>query len=412
MIRIKPSFEIQFTCPECGFDEVQFLRVSVPGIYWLAECSCNKCSTNFLQSLPIGHMLDHPLAVGRDSQKLYPADWNMYWQSEPFLRSFINYKEDKVSIQKVVFIERPKVIILNTLDYLYGHTLLKLYNALHHLDNQQDLGLIIIIPRIFEWMIPKGCAEAWIVDLRLSELRDSYAAIDRFVTNECNRFDEIYASRAYSHPDFASIDIERLTGVLPFNVAEFYQKKPFFTFVLREDRWWLKNRISDLAFRVARKLKISRIVQKSIVRKQDALVSRTIRRIRRDIPEAEFCITGLGKGGSLTSWASDKRSMKITTDIERDWCQMYAKSHVVIGAHGSNMLLPTAHAAGCVEILMEKRNRNIIQDISVRYNDRRQLFFYRFVDQFASPASVASKVVAIYRHYENCYRNMVLHQYR
>src|SRR5690606_17792704 len=100
----------------------------------------------------------------------------------------------------------------------YGHTLLKLYNALHYLDNRQDLGVIIIIPRIFEWMIPKGCAEAWIVDLRLSELRNSYAAIDRFVTNESDRFDEIYASLAYSHPDFTSINIERLTGVRPFPI--------------------------------------------------------------------------------------------------------------------------------------------------------------------------------------------------
>lgn len=412
MIQIKPSLEIQFSCPECDSDDVLVLRVSVPGIYWLAQCSCNKCNTNFLQSLPIGHMLDYPLAVGKDTQKLYPDDWNMYWQSEPFLRSVVNFRNDDVSIRKVVYAQRQKVIILNTLDYLYGHTLLKLYNALHYLDNRQDLGLIIIIPRIFEWMIPRGCAEAWIVDLGLSKLRDSYAAIDGFVAEECHRFDEIYASRAYSHPDFTSIDIERLTGVQPFNVAEFYQHKPFFTFVLREDRWWLKNRLSEVAYRAARKFKIDGIVRKIIVRNQDALVRRTIRRILRDIPEAEFGITGLGKGGSLATWASDKRSMKITTDLEREWCQMYARSHVVIGAHGSNMLLPTAHSAGCVEILMEERNRNIIQDLSVRYNDRRQLFFYRFVDQFASPGSVAAKVVAIYRHYENCYRNMVLNQYQ
>lgn len=411
MIKIKPSLELEFSCPECGSDEVRFSRVSVPGIYWLAEYSCNKCSTDFLQSLPVGHMLDHPLAAGKDSKKLYPDDWNMYWQYEPFLRSIVNYKDDPVSIQKVVYFEHRKVVILNTLDYLYGHTLLKLYNALHYLDARKDLGLIVIIPRIFEWMVPKGCAEVWIVNLRLSELRDGYSAIDRFVAEECTRFEEIHVSRAYSHPDFTSIDIERLTGVAPFDVAEFYQRRPFFTFVLREDRWWLKNRFSQIAYRVARKFKVTGIVQKIIVRNQDALVRRTIRRIRRDIPEAEFGVTGLGKGGSLARWASDRRSTKITTDTEREWCRMYAKSHVVIGAHGSNMLLPTAHSAGCVEVLMEERNRNIMQDLSVRYNDRRQLFFYRFVDQFASPASVAAKVVAMYKHYENCYRNMVLNQY-
>src|SRR5690606_24335798 len=125
----------------------------------------------------------------------------------------------------------------------------------------------------------------------------------------------------------------------------------------------------------------------------------------------EFGITGLGKGGSLSRWASDRRAVKITPEIEREWCRMYAQSHVVIGIHGSNMLLPTAHAAGGVEVLMQDRYRNIVQDLSVRYNDRRHLLFYRFVDQYAAPSSVAAKVVAIYRNYETCYRNCVLNQH-
>lgn len=412
MIRLKPSFELSFPCPECGSDETHLVRISVPGIYWLADYSCKNCGINFLQSLPVGHMLDYPLAVAKESGRLYPEDWNLYWQSAAFLKSCGTIRSDEVSIRKVVYYEYRKVIILNTLDYLYGHTLLKLYNSLFHLDNSKDLGLIIIIPRIFEWMIPKGCAEAWIVDLRLAELAYGYESIDRFVTNECKRFDEVYVSRAYNHPDFTSIDISRLTGVQPFDVNEFYQKKPCFTFALREDRWWLKNQISDIAFRLFRKLKLTRFAGKVLVRKQDALVRRTINLIRRSLPEAEFCITGLGRGGSLARWSADKRSVKIDAEIEREWCRMYAKSHVVIGVHGSNMLLPTAHAAGCVEVLMEARIRNMVQDISVRYNDRRQLFFYRFVDQYVPPASVANKAIAMYRNYENCYRNMVLNQYR
>src|SRR5690606_25655520 len=178
MIRLKPSLEVHFSCPECGSEEIQFVRISTPGIYWLAEYGCKKCGTKFLQSLPVGHMLDHPLAIAKENHKLYPNDWNMYWQYEPFLGSFINFKNDEVSIRKIVYATHQKVIILNTLDYLYGHTLLKLYNALHYIDTRKDLGLIVIIPRIFEWMIPAGCAEAWVVDLRLSELKSGYEAID------------------------------------------------------------------------------------------------------------------------------------------------------------------------------------------------------------------------------------------
>lgn len=411
LIAIKPDPGLSFACPECQSPKVTISRISASGIYWLADCSCGACGIHFQHSLPVSHMIDHPLAINADTNALYPADWNMYWQSAPFFKSTESKRQDNVDIRKVVYKEHRKVIVLNCLDYLYGHTLLKLYSALHHLDTRPDLGLIVIIPSIFEWMIPKGCAEAWIVQLRLGELVYGYDAIDRFVSSELERFDEVHVSKAVNHPDYTSIDISRLTGVTPFDVEKFYEQKPFFTFALREDRWWLRSPLSDFAIRVGRKLGLSRLVAKILVKKQDALVRRTIRLISRQIPEARFAITGLGKGGSLSRWASDKRTTKMNAEIERDWCRLYAQSHVVIGVHGSNMLLPTAHAAGCVEVLMEERDRNVVQDLSVRYNDRRQLFFYRFVDQYAAPSSVAVKVVGMYRNYENCYRNMVLNQY-
>ncbi|HEX7014367.1 MAG TPA: hypothetical protein VF191_02585 [Cyclobacteriaceae bacterium] len=357
-------------------------------------------------------MIDHPLAINVRTQRLYPDDWNMWWQSAPFLRACTQLHEDEVPIRKKIFAEHRRVIILNALDFLYGHSLLKLYNVLHYLDNYKDAGLIVLIPAIFEWLIPEGCAEVWVVELGLGKLRYNYQAIDRFVATECERFDEVSLSTTFNHPDFTRIDISRFTGVQPFDVDKFYDYPPCFTFALREDRWWMKSPLSNFMFRAARKLGFAKLAGKVLVPKQDRLVRRTIKAIRRAIPKAEFFITGLGKAGSLARWASDQRTTRITPDIEREWCQIYAKTHVVIGVHGSNMLLPTAHAAGCVEVLMEDRNRNIVQDLSVRYNDRRQLFFYRFVDQYAPPSSVAAKVVAIYSNYENCYRNMVLNQYQ
>lgn len=60
----------------------------------------------------------------------------------------------------------------------------------------------------------------------------------------------------------------------------------------------------------------------------------------------------------------------------------------------------TAHAVGCVEILPYQRYGNIVQDISVRYTDRMQLFMYRFVDEFASPSYVARHVCSMFKDYE------------
>lgn len=412
IIKIKPELSISFSCPECQSGEVSVARIFTPGIYWLADCKCIQCGISFHQSLPTGHMIDHPLAINTATHRLYPDDWNMWWQSAPFLKFCTTVRKDEISIRKIVHTQHRKVIILNAIDFLYGHSLLKLYNALHYLDNYKDTGLILLIPAIFEWLVPEGCAEVWAVDLGLGRLRDSYEAIDRFVTKECERFDEVSISTTFNHPDFTQIDISRFTGVKPFDVDKFYDYPPCFTFALRDDRWWMRSPLSNLAIRIARKLGLTEPLGKMLVATQDRLVKRTIRLIRREIPEANFFVTGLGKGGSLAGMATDQRTTRMTPEVEREWCRIYAKSHVIIGVHGSNMLLPTAHAAACVEVLMAERNRNIVQDISVRYNDRRQLFFYRYADQFASPASVAVKAVGIYRNYDNCYRNMILNQYR
>jgi hypothetical protein len=90
---------------------------------------------------------------------------------------------------------------------------------------------------------------------------------------------------------------------------------------------------------------------------------------------------------------------------EKAWCAAYGSSQVVVGVHGSNMLLPTALAGSCVEILPRQRLENIVQDVTVRHHGRAQLFHYRFVDEFASPEVVAGQVVSIFVDRDTFMRN-------
>jgi hypothetical protein len=53
----------------------------------------------------------------------------------------------------------------------------------------------------------------------------------------------------------------------------------------------------------------------------------------------------------------------------------------------------------------------MIQDISVRYSDRRQLFFYRFADQYSTAKSVAEKAIAMVRDYPQFEKDMCRHLY-
>ena len=71
----------------------------------------------------------------------------------------------------------------------------------------------IIIPKIFEWLLPKGISEAWIIDIDLKETQNWFIQFEEFIKKEFKRFDKIYLSLAFSHPDPSEIDIERFTKI-------------------------------------------------------------------------------------------------------------------------------------------------------------------------------------------------------
>jgi len=191
MIEIKPNLEIQPTCPQCESTEIVINSVLIPSGHALTDCTCRRCSFEFYQTLPIGHAVDETWSIGKSHGTLYPLS-GKGWFPEALLKAVHTIRKDSVFIKKSVFERRENVVILNTLDFLYGHSLLKLFNALHHLDCHKDLGLIVVISKAFEWLVPRGCAEVWVVDLTLDDLRYNYVAIQEFVAKECARFQTIY----------------------------------------------------------------------------------------------------------------------------------------------------------------------------------------------------------------------------
>ena len=411
MIRLKPEPEILIICPACQSQRPAMKEIVIQSPFPLVDCTCGECGFDFYQTLPVGHTVNDTLSIGKSDSELHSSQTKT-WLSEALLKAHRCPKQDEVAVQRIIFEKHEHVVVLNALDFLYGHTLLKLYNSLYHLDHHHDLGLVIIIPKLFEWLIPQGCAEAWVVDLRLSELAYGYTSIQKFVSREFERFETIYLSKAYSHPDFSGMDIRRFTGIRPFNLDNFTQERPTITFILREDRWWFRSKLDYWFYRLCRRFKMLRPGSRMLSARQNSLVKKTIKLIRQKIPQANFKIAGLGTTGDFSGHAQDARRNEMAASAEKDWCRIYAQSHVVVGVHGSNMLLPTAFAAGCVEILPEERYGNMVQDISVRYSDRRQLFFYRFVDQYAPPTSIAGKVVAILDDYPLYYHNMCSNLYR
>lgn len=410
MIEVKPNLYNAFVCPECKSGHPDIVNVLIEGVHVMGDCICSVCGFEFYQLFPVGTTVDFPLAYGKANKKLY--DEVNAWVSIGLLEYIGTIRGGEIAIEKIVNKESKQVVILNALDFRYGHSLLKLLNAQHHLDHHKELGVVVIIPKILKWLVPKDCSEIWIVDVQLSELIYRQVAINKFISRELKRFDEIYLSRAYSHPDFRFVDISRFTGVVPFDVTKFSRVPIHITFALREDRWWLTRPESFLMYRVLRRLGLAQAGTKFLAHRQNRLVKKTIRHIKRELPGSTFAIAGLGNSGDFTGYAQDRRREKIDASTEAEWCSLYAKSQVVFGVHGSNMLLPSSLAAGCVEILPEERYANIVQDMAVRYADRRQLYFYRFLPQYCKPRVVAMNIVAMITYYDKFNANMCVNNYR
>lgn len=396
LIPLKPEVYNDFTCPECGAPKPHGTGVMVLGKQTAAEYTCRSCGLDFVRDLPAGFTIDLPLAWRkRDKHPYHPPngmaeDWPAYPDYQ--VPSTARY-----NAQRKVYKECKRIVVLNTIDHLYGHVLLKLFNAQHYIENHPDIGLVVIVPKMFEWLVPDGVAESWVFDIKLKEAWGWNAGIDAFVKEQWDRYDEIFLAPGYSHPEFTRIDIERFSRIKPFEPAQFLAAPPHITLVARRDRLWYRSPVAKF---IHRALKRAGIFPDIAVWAQDRLVAATIRAVRKEMPKASFSVVGLAKPGGLPADVQDLRTMRMDLATELEWCRAYARSQVVVGVHGSNMILPTAHAAGCVEILPYDRYGNIVQDISVRYNDRMQLFMYRFVDEFARPRAVARHVVSMFKDHE------------
>ncbi len=401
LVPLVPACFNDFDCPVCGKPGPTVKRTVFIGIQVLAEYHCAGCGRKFLRDLPIGFQVDLQLAFEEGTKNI------LHPNAEPWITypEYAKPTSSEFPIARKVFSEHKKVIVLNLLDHLYGHVLLRLHNALHYIDHYPDRGLVLLIPKMYEWLVPEGVAEIWVVDQKLSQARAWHPCIDRFVQQQLPRYEEVQLARGWSHPDFADIDIQRFTRIQPFPLSEFTSRPPHMTFVVRTDRLWFATPVAKLCYRAIGKLGLKSSLGRWFVDRQSALVRRSMRSIKQEIPDVTFSVVGLAPKGGFAGLADDLRTLRMDQETELLWCRTYAKSQIVVGVHGSNMLLPTAHAAALIEILPHDRLGNFAQDVNIRYRDRMQLFLYRFLDEFASPSLVARNAISMFRHFTLYYRN-------
>lgn len=365
----------------------------IPGMRNLADLRCSWCDREYYADLSAGQALYTPMLLDKKSgvvhDKLGGAPWFADWLRD----SYAHRMDQPVSftVEERLPITRP-VVLLNCLDTLYGHSLLKLLNAECYL--ARALDLILIVPSFLAWMIPAGVAQAWVVGLPLKRGTEWNDWLAREIHRRIEGFKAVSLSLALSHPHPKDFNIESFTGVRPFLMEDWEARleRPTVTFIWRDDRTWQArhdNRVSENIRRLT-----SRPINPASVQRD--LVIDLAEVLRRDWPLLDFAVAGLSEVEEceLPTWIEDLRFPTLNDDIERRLCERYAASHVVVGAHGSNMLLPSAHAGSVVELIGPERWGNFLQDILVHdaQDSRDALFRYRFLPDSSSPKTVAELV--------------------
>ncbi len=376
VIPIYPKLVATATCVKCKSAEVDINDIIFENIHVLLDCKCRNCSTEFYETLPIGHDAQTPIAFSKDGALQRFNESARIWLAKPLIDAVLLSDNLEVPItKKNLNALKERVVLLNCLDDCFGHSYVKILNSLELLKTFPDRSLVLIITSNFEWLVPKGVDELWIVPGRMREMRKRVVTLQSFVKTQLKDIKQLDLSGAKVYHDLAKIDSEPFLKTKSFDIKKFDELPHTVTFVLRNDRYWHASKLDDFMNRVLISLGIQKLFRSYFLWRQNRLVQKTIKKIKN----ISINIIGPNYEG-------------VTSELEKQWCEIYSKSHIVIGVHGSNMLIPTSLAAGFIEILPGHKIAHLGEDIVLRHEGRYAVLLGRHVNQFSSPAVVAEHI--------------------
>ena len=381
MVQIKPLADSNAVCLADG-EKIPADAICWQGIHVGAVRNDSEGRAHIFRNLPVGHSAHWSYEVDVHSRQLNgPA--GVDWLSHPLFESLLDPSNEHVSVKREVFRGEKNVIILNCLDMMYGHCLLKLLNASRHLEDNPERGLVVLIPSFLRWLVPEGVAEIWSVPLGLKAMNNFYPSIDRQINAFCEDYESIWLSEAFSHP--SRFRIEDYTRICPH---DFKEKQDLVTFIWREDRLWLPHY-------TAKKLRKSGLQSWALAWQKRKVVN-LFRQIRRQFPKTLFAVAGLGISNRFPAWIKDCRNNRFNETAEKLTAQLYADSRIVIGVHGSNMLLPSGLAGMTIDLMPPDKWQCLPEDILFSETDPRMATFrHRFIPATSSPQNVAQVAISM-----------------
>lgn len=367
--------------------------------------TCPTCGSAFFVDWPAGHALLHPVIIARETGAVYAGGGEWYARR---VASCFGTRQNPSAAEIIVRGECRRgggAIVLNCLDFLYGHVLLKLLSAARHMREAPEDDLVVIVPRLLAWLVPAS-AVVIEVDLQLDRGMEWLEGLDTTVREVLAPCTAVRISPAISQPDLTTEELSTL-GLAP---AQGRAGAPLQVgFILRDDRVW--SGPPRLSLRAARRFLPNRTVQGLLRRLQHRNYRTLTRWIRKRYPDSRIVALGIGRPAGLSAGIVDLRTPG-PTRCESEWLEEYRRCSVIVGIHGSALLLPSLLAGAVVDLIPTHKldgafgsdmliPRGYVQDPKLA------LFQYRMLPEASSPRTVAEHVSSIIDGAEFQQRNLV-----
>jgi hypothetical protein len=377
MFQIYPKFTVPLTIPNTGAGHLPATALVhealiFQGIHVVSKASDLVSGKQFFVDLPTGQSNLTPFymdcANGQVFDKLSGTRVTQYNSHSAALTLLAKPDLKEITLNVEVINKKQEVIVLNTLDSCYGHAYLFLLNIQHIFKHKPaDIGLVVLIQPMFRWLIPaEWVDEIWTAKMSLDAQRTYYPSLSAKINAEFPRFDKVHLSHAHLLPTAEKIEIERFVKVKPFSFAQ-PPAQPRITYVWREDfgRLWIKNVLVYGACKVLRIRPILRYLHWFRV-----VIFFYCMRFKFG-NKYKYTAAGDGKFGFFPSFVEDARTTTYGDEIEVKLAHIYAQSAVVIGTHGSSMLIPSSLAGSVICLMPYMKWEHIGEDIVYTTDDAR-----------------------------------------
>jgi hypothetical protein len=269
--------------------------------------------------------------------------------------------------------------------------LLKVMSVAKHMREAPDDDVVVIVPRLLSWLVPDEAVTVE-VDMLLSSGDHWVAGLDEAVEEVLEPCSEVRIAPAVSQPEITADDLRMLDlrperdGEIPLQIG----------LVLRNDRVWFGPH--SVPLRVTGRLP-RRFAEPRLRRLQDRNCARLAHCVRERHPDARIVALGIGQPGGLSAEIEDLRTPGPIRE-ESAWLDEYRRCRVIVGVHGSALLLPSLLAGGVVDLVpISKLDHTFLTDLIIPVGSiehpKLALFRYRMLPLESSPETVAANVLSI-----------------